>query len=180
MGCLYEVLNSKTGKRYIGVTTRSLHKRKLEHISKHKQGVTPLQKAFIKHGVDLFHWTVLKESDDSDYLYRLEKRFISYLRFKKERLYNAHPGGEGGSFPGVDHAWYGKKHSQETIAKMKKSNKRTGAVLLFEEVVEIKRLLVQGLSESKIADQLKTTQPNINLIANGKRWANAPYPIAHG
>lgn len=180
MGCLYEAVNTVNNKRYIGVTTRSLHKRKLEHISKSKEKKTPFQKAICKYGSDAFHWRVLRESNDNGYLYGLEKRYVGFLMHKKVRFYNAHPGGHGGSLPGENNPWWGKKHSAETIQKMKKSNKRPTAKLSVPDVLEIKYLIVDGQSEGSIASRFNVAQCNINMIANGLRWSHVPFPIAHG
>ncbi len=181
MGCVYEVKHLETGKRYIGATTRTLDKRKTEHLSlARKGGKNYFMNALRKHGGGAFSWAMLFESDDSEQVYDLERVYLQGLLDSGCEVYNTHPGGHGGTLPGKDHPWWGKKHSPETREKMRKNSARPTAKLNEEQVRDIKHLLIDNIPESEIARRFDTTQPNVNLIASGKRWAHVPYPIAYG
>tara|TARA_Y100000114_G_scaffold154083_1_gene175350 strand:- start:4399 stop:4989 length:591 start_codon:yes stop_codon:yes gene_type:complete len=89
--CIYQIINKRNGKIYIGETTRGTIRRK-EHFtslkSKRHQN-RKLQEDFNKFGEEAFEWSIIKEVDkDKDTLLLEEIRTInSFLKQGKE-LYN--------------------------------------------------------------------------------------------
>jgi group I intron endonuclease len=65
MGAIYRILNTVTGKYYIGQTIKLPHKRWAEHIKTSKTGTTNLYISMRKHGTDVFHFKVIEVCDDS-------------------------------------------------------------------------------------------------------------------
>lgn len=118
---IYKCTNQINGKTYIGFTNKPLIKRIIEHKSSAKSGSDYLlHKAIRKYGIDSFNWECLYESFDREFiLSTMENHFImennSY--FEDGFGYNMTFGGQGGML--------GKKHTEETICKLKLArNKR--------------------------------------------------------
>ena len=98
---IYKITNKFNGKVYIGKTTRSLEKRKEEHIKyakKHKNFI--LYRAINKYGIDNFEFEIIDETDNKNELTLLEQKYIkqynSYIGFEICNGYNMTRGGEGG------------------------------------------------------------------------------------
>lgn len=74
---VYEILNSKNKKVYIG-SSKDIERRIKDHKYKLKNGIHhnyKLQNDWNKYGEDVFSWSVLKECDLSD-LFKYEKEYI--------------------------------------------------------------------------------------------------------
>jgi group I intron endonuclease len=118
---IYKCTNNVNGKVYIGYTQKSLDKRVVQHKSNSKKGSHYLlHKAIQKYGVDAFHWEIIFESKDKNYLLeKMESYFIKEYNsyFENNCGYNMTYGGQGGMTD--------KTHSEETKNKMKLArNKR--------------------------------------------------------
>lgn len=76
------------------------------------------------------------------------------------------------------HLWIGthKQNMEDKIAKGRANfaiGSRAGQAKLSEfEIAQIKRLLVSGLSQRKIAAQFNVSQPTISYIKNGLHWSH--------
>jgi group I intron endonuclease len=102
---LYEAYNTKNGRAYIGLTTKSLEHRKSQHIRSAKSNSnTVFSKAIRKHGPDSFEWNVIAKCSTFEDLCRLERLFISL--HEPWQLYNTSLGGEAPA--------YGMKHTEKT------------------------------------------------------------------
>lgn len=112
---IYKCTNNVNGKVYIGYTQKSLDKRIIEHKSNSKKGSHYLlHKAIQKYGVDAFHWEIIFESKDKNYLLEeMECYFIKEYNsyFENNCGYNMTYGGQGGMTD--------KTHSEETKNKLK-------------------------------------------------------------
>jgi len=96
MGIIYAVKNKLNGKYYIGMTNRTLEKRKTEHLleAKWKRFDVAFYNAINKHGKDVFDWFILDEHSDKDILNAMEEFYIfKYDSYRKG--YNSTTGGEG-------------------------------------------------------------------------------------
>lgn len=62
------------------------------------------------------------------------------------------------------------QENERNYHKTSPHNKKNGAKLTREEVVEIKRQLAQGVSPTEIAQNYDTTRDNIYAIRKGKSW----------
>ena len=91
MAVVYQAINLINGKRYIGVTGRSLTRRMSDHFAAEKSGQQMrFCRAIRKYGRDMFRFSVLLECDPED-LARHEIRLIALLKPD----YNATTGGDG-------------------------------------------------------------------------------------
>lgn len=139
MGFIYKILNTISGKCYIGETTKeNPEDRWKEHIRliKRNTGCPALKDAMKKYGVDKFRFEILIICFDEDrYIY--EKDYIKKYNSQVPNGYNILPGGEGGGF-------LGKHHSEAALQKIKHSlkkryydiNERTRISLLIKKAMK--------------------------------------------
>ena len=108
-GYIYETTNLTNGKKYIG---QSRGKFKSWYFGSGKI----LKKAIDKYGKENFSVKLLNYASTKRELNILEKQKIDeYDALNSEIYYNLHEGGRGGD------TFSGRKHSEESIKKMKKS-----------------------------------------------------------
>lgn len=147
---IYKITNNINGKSYIGKTTKTAEERYKEHQYNHKQGQTHLYRAMRKHGIDNFSISVVEQTEN---LNEREKYWISTLSPE----YNMTIGGDGGDtssspnyqnymknirpyqISGEGNPFYGKKHNEKTIQKMKKA--KIGKPLLEETKIKISKTI---------------------------------------
>jgi group I intron endonuclease len=131
MGIIYTATDSK-GKIYVGVTTRTLEERKLEHKSDAKNRVNNCNyfyNAIRKYGFDSFTWAIVAETEDMDLLNTLEIFYIDLFdSTNRNNGYNLKSGGFNGrhseeSKRKMSEALKGKKHSKEHCRKLAEANK---------------------------------------------------------
>jgi group I intron endonuclease len=112
---IYKCTNNVNEKVYIGYTQKSLDKRVVQHKSNSKKGSHYLlHKAIQKYGVDAFHWEIIFESKDKNYLLEeMESYFIKEYNsyFENNCGYNMTYGGQSGMTD--------KTHTEETKIKLK-------------------------------------------------------------
>jgi group I intron endonuclease len=101
MGFLYQ-LTSPSGKRYVGVTVRSVEKRWRQHMKDSQRGNLAIHAAIRKYSPEAFEVKTLAQVEDSE-MFELEKRAIAALGTKAPLGYNLTDGGEGG-LPGFTHS----------------------------------------------------------------------------
>ena len=92
-GIIYKVTHKESSKTYIGATTASIHKRKLDHmkLSKRKKQRT-FYKAIATYGPNAFKWEQIDTASSTDELAKKEKEYI--LKYNsKEEGYNSDVGG---------------------------------------------------------------------------------------
>lgn len=97
MGILYEAINKINGKKYIGISERTLARRVKAHID-HAIGelrTTPFHAAIRKYGRDGFTWHVITELPTRYALQRAEVELIAQHRADGVKLYNVTSGGDG-------------------------------------------------------------------------------------
>jgi len=89
VGCVYRATNKVNGKIYIGMTTQSLEKRKIQHFSNANKPKYIFHRAIKKYGKESFDWEILHESDSQKELFRLESQEIENQESgKSENGYN--------------------------------------------------------------------------------------------
>jgi predicted GIY-YIG superfamily endonuclease len=90
---IYKVENTKNGYVYIGATTKSVEKRKQDHIQKAKKEYQgKFQEALMSYGVENFKWEQIDTINSIDALAQKEKEYI--LKYNsKENGYNSDNGG---------------------------------------------------------------------------------------
>lgn len=118
-GIVYSAINTINGMIYIGQTTQSFHKRRLDHESSsrlsHKRK-SYFHKALHKYGVDNFKWEVLEYCDSKEELDDMEFHYIKQYDSFGKKGYNLTFGGEGS---------LGRRQSLETRAKISKTKTGT-------------------------------------------------------
>ena len=119
MGFIYKITNTITNKCYIGETIKSPEHRWKQHLQKIKkgEGCPALRDAINAHGLENFTFEVILNCPDEERFYR-EIEMIKRYNSQVPNGYNILPGGIcGGGF-------IGKKHTPETIEKIKESGKK--------------------------------------------------------
>lgn len=92
-GIIYSVRCEVTGEFYVGATTDSIERRKVDHIKRAKSGENqPFSKAIATHGIEAFNWEQTDSASTTNELARMEKEYIIKLN-SKENGYNADSGG---------------------------------------------------------------------------------------
>lgn len=87
MFVVYKVTNVINGKSYIGKTSRTLKKRRKEHIAKAAQGSSlPFHAAIRKYGEKNFLWDIIAECESIDTLNRVESLLIHENNTLLQRL----------------------------------------------------------------------------------------------
>jgi len=76
---------------------------------------------------------------------------------------------------GENNPFYGKQHSDEQKQKwseMRKGKRNGGEKLSVENVIEIKKMLMNGIMGCEIAKIFNTSKSNISSIKNGLTWGD--------
>jgi len=131
---VYCIENKLNGKKYVGVTTKTIEERYEKHIqgSRSKGNKLDIQKAIKKYGKENF---TIKEIDSaSTYEEMMEKEKYWIIKLDtKNKGYNATDGGEGS---------LGKVLSDETLKKMSDSMKK-----LYQENPDQKKVISEKTKE---------------------------------
>lgn len=135
---IYLITNKINGKQYVGQTVRTLEERFKEH--KRKNGV--ISRAIKKYGAENFTYELIDTAESMDELNKKEIEHIQRLGTTEPFGYNLCYGGNNtmgynhreeskkkmslvkkkkGSHVGERNHFYGKKHTEETRAKMKEA-----------------------------------------------------------
>ena len=96
---VYSALNKINGKRYIGITKRSLGRRLNAHLTR---GQSPFQMALNKYGLQSFEITVIDEAKDWFTLCEKEAYWIAFHDTRAPRGYNLTAGGDGLRDPSIE------------------------------------------------------------------------------
>ncbi len=199
---IYKIKNNINGKVYIGQTNSSLSHRISQHLHSKKSLVS---KAIIKYGIENFDISVIDEADSREELNKKEIYWIKYYNCISPNGYNLDEGGYGGPpskqarekisntlkgrFAGKKNPMFGKespmkgkigamrgkKHSKETIEKMKASrtgrNSKTAKKILNIDTGEI------FFSQQEASEKYKISRSCIccackgsQKTAGGYRW----------
>lgn len=128
MCIVYCVTNVKNGKRYVGWTNKTLEQRWKMHVRNAlvRKRKFLLSEAIRKHGSGDDVWTreTLQEVVTPEEAKLFEVKFIAELNtnhFTGGHGYNMTPGGDGCVLSGPANPFYGRKHSSETIEKIRQT-----------------------------------------------------------
>ena len=92
-GIIYKVTHKESGKTYIGATTKSIQKRKIDHMERAKRGeAQPFAKAIATHGPDAFNWVKIDIATTNNELAQKEKEYVIKYN-SKDNGYNSDAGG---------------------------------------------------------------------------------------
>lgn len=128
---IYAIVNTVNGKRYVGsaMNIRLRWESHRRHLANGTHHCKHLQRAWLKHGPDVFKWEIVEEVPDKALLIVREQAWIDSILVTMR--YNTSP--TAGSVLGYvqppevrrKHAksWLGKHHSDETRAKLSAAKK---------------------------------------------------------
>lgn len=164
---IYEIKNVSTGKSYLG-SSKDINRRWSNHISTMRKGnhkCKEMQMDYDKFGINSFKFTVVVTCLVSE-LYIKEKYYLE--SFEPEELYNVkgirkttkkiRRGRESAAYT----AKYRKLFSGENNPMCKKLN--------VEKVIDIKQMLLDGVSVDDIAQKYDISKGYVFNIKNGSRW----------
>lgn len=178
---IYLIKNLINNKIYVGqsinVKTRiSKHKSYLRSGSHENQH---LQRAFNKYGESSFEFVILETCDVSE----IDKKELHYIKkfdsMNIEKGYNLESGGNEGKIVsestkekkrGKNNPMYGKKDSAETKVKKIVSSRGKNAKLTENDVIRIKEMLIEGITQKEIGECFGVELTTINKIARFKNW----------
>ena len=90
------MVTSPSGKRYVGITTKTLARRKSVHLSAAKRGGKNIFYNAIRKYGDALKWSVVAEGEfDREFLAMAEQEAIKHYKTKHPDGYNMTDGGEG-------------------------------------------------------------------------------------
>ena len=155
MGCIYRATCQPNGKKYYGLTTKTLAERMQRHWYVYRRVDTPFYRAIRKYGWDSFSWSILYESNDLDELQFIERGLIDITNNQSPRGYNAAGGGEGMFNPTEE--ILRKMHSPE--ARLKRSVSLTGK----QRSDDVRKRISEASKGKHISDKTREKLREINL-----------------
>jgi len=169
---IYKITNTITGRCYIGMTG-DYKKRMKEHFHSNYDN-TYLHRSIQKYGKDKFKHEIVFECNSWEELCKEEIGYIKIFNTKVPNGYNLTDGGEG---------VIGLKRSKETRKKMSLAAKNrsteakrkisdAGKIFSTNQIIEIKQLLSNGISQHAIAKIFNVAQGTIGCIKRGKTYFN--------
>lgn len=120
MFCTYQITCNGNNKKYYG-SSKCFKNRKIRHLFflRHNQHINQhLQNAFNKYGEKSFEFRMLEEFETRKDMLEAEQKLIDATY---EESFNKSKSSKGPQLFGDKNGFYGKKHSEETKAKMKKA-----------------------------------------------------------
>lgn len=188
---IYKIINTQTGRAYVGQTKEKFQRRYWLHRWKLRNGAhdnAHLQRAWNKYGGENFEFRVIEVLEVSEIDER-EKYWIAWQRNQKEGCYSIQDGGQPENLnnyisPEIRkrtgelnrERMLGSKLSDETKDKMSKS--RTGKrvykkndYLTDEQAVLVKTLLIDGYTSSVIMKMTGISYKAINNILSNNAYS---------
>lgn len=162
MGYIYKITNKISGKMYIGETKEAdVETRWKGHLNaiRHNRGCPALQDAVRKYGIDKFKFEIVVICFDEN-RYDMEQFYIKKYNTLTPNGYNITLGGLGGGF-------IGKKHTPETLARIKES----GAKFREENPDHFetyREKLSNSLKKLNISERMKNSEKWQTAIREGR------------
>lgn len=119
---IYRILNTVTGRSYIGYTSKSVNRRWTDHkCSVNRNFKQIIYASMRKHGIDKFEIEVIYQSWDKDHALRvMEPYFVETYGSLWPNGYNMSPGGQPGN------TTKGRYHSPEFVTKLRTERRGMG------------------------------------------------------
>lgn len=166
---------------YIGQSI-NLNKRKGRHFSNLRNNTHSndyLQRSFNKYGEENFTFDIIEYCNIDE----LDSKEIYYIKeydsMDINKGYNLESGGNATKTVaestrqkkvGKNNPRYRVKVSEETKMKTSLSNRGINNILTEDDVVKIKELIIEGISQKKISEMFNVNHSTINKIATFKNW----------
>lgn len=175
---IYKIRNILNNKIYIG-SSYNIFARWNQHkqgLNKNKHNNKHLQNAWNKYGVENFEFSIIEECEEINTLEREQFYLDKYKTFDKEYGYNI---SKSATAPMM-----GRKFSKETLLKLSESVKNRDSSCWVrgedkyntnfkeEDIIEIKRMIVEGNKIKDIAKYFKVQPNTITQIKTGERWSH--------
>jgi group I intron endonuclease len=171
---LYKITNTINDMVYIGVT-KNPHHRMIAHACFTTPTKSIIKNAIKKYGRDKFHLQVLLTSTQ-EYCYEMERKAIEAYNTLKPNGYNICTGGVGaiGIF-GDMNGMFGRKHSPETLEKMRQARVGKKATAETKEKMRVSHLGQKRSAES--CEKMKQIALNRSpeLLAKMREARNATF-----
>lgn len=164
---IYQIVNTKTNKRYIG-SSKALANRKYDHFGKLRHNThhnTYLQNAYNKYGESAFIFDVLEtlKPEDIDNLLNREQYYID--KYKFDDLYNIQKLANWSNKPPL------KEERKKRLSILNKNEGNANSKLTNKQVKEIKQKLLKRQTEKDLAKEYNVSSATINQIKLGKIWS---------
>ena len=171
---LYKITNTINDMVYIGVT-KNPHHRMIAHACFITPTKSIIKNAIKKHGRDKFHLQVLLTSTQ-DYCYEMERKAIEAYNTLKPNGYNICTGGVGaiGIF-GDMNGMFGRKHSPETLEKMRQVRVGKKATAETKEKMSASHLGQKRTAESRERMRQVALSRSPELLAKMRKARNATF-----
>jgi group I intron endonuclease len=195
---IYKILNTENGKMYVG-SSINLKRRREKHFSQLKNNRHPnshLQGAYNKYNKEKFEWIILEYVPDNSIILQREQYWIDFFKsYNREAGYNLAPiagnclGAKWSEeskikrsitrkalhLCGEKSPSFGKHRSEEQkkeMSIMRSGEKSHSALLTNDQVKEIKRMIMDGLSNTEIGNTYGVSRDNISHIKTGLKWSS--------
>jgi|ERR1035437_8457487 group I intron endonuclease len=189
---VYKITNLVNGKIYIG-KTNDIMRRWKEHINHAKAGKPyPIHRAIAKYGIDSFSKEIIGTFTDEVESLQAEIKFIAQYQSNNNEIgYNLTVGGEsivGYIFTdeakrkiseakkgkGIGKPFYGNGDAatRQRVSKMFRGENGPNSKLKDWQVIEIKKMILDGLSCVKIAKIFGVGKSAIADIRRGRCWTH--------
>lgn len=167
MGGIYKIINTNTGKIYIGSAV-DLRRRLYAHLKslrRNSHDNTYLQNAWNKYGEDSFEFSVIEIVDDKSKLLEVEQKWINQtLCYKRDKGYNISP--TAGSTLGLKHT----KEQRLKNSLAKRGSKSPNHTIDESIAKEIKLKLKDGLGIKEVSEIMNVNYDVVKSIKQGKAW----------
>lgn len=176
-GIIYKITNKVNGKIYIGITTKTLEKRRQQHIRcNHKIRKYVIHKAINKYGVDNFLFETIGNFNGNEDACEKEVKYISSYNSFIPNGYNMTLGGEGvlghkhpqseETKKRISLSMKGIKKSEETKNHMKEAQMERNKWFKFNHLIETKKTIsdkMKLIPHKKMSEETKLKLRMINL-----------------
>lgn len=198
---IYMFINKVNGKKYVGLTSRSLEERTAEHL---RHDATLFDKKLREYGITNFDLIVLDVADTLEELNEKEKYYIKLFKTLVPNGYNLCEGGgvtkgykhreeskqkmsesrKQKDISGENNPFYGNHHTEEARKKMRKAWTEERRKKLSEESKNRKHSTkkVKNIDTGEIFDSIKAASEKYNVkathitrVCKGKRKKTGGY-----
>ena len=157
---VYIATNKVNNKSYIGCTSISLKRRKIQHKSEARKPRYYFHYAIKKYGFNKFGFEILWKAKDAEEMYNMEAEFIQHYKTNDPNLgYNLSNGGEGNS------SRVGRRHENHPMAK-----------LTWDRVKNLRDDYATGeFNQVDLAKKYGITKTTIWMVLQNRQWLNSDY-----